>query len=177
MSVELREPVNVLLLAMAAAELIRESVDKIDAKILAENDFGWNTFDGKLDPATEYSTPFCRESRLTYLMDEESMAKYETLRQEAIEASEWWVANPEYCPALSAEFRVTQLENAVLRKAGELLQTPQMTQIYGAKRKKGLDLLIGMVTSYPGFVPPSPEQIRAEIAKVTKRGRSCQHSA
>lgn len=168
MSKELAGHVSRLLLAQAAAEIVRESIDKLDAKILAENDFGWNTFDGKIDPSTEYSTPFCRDAKLAYLMDDESAERYNELRKAAIADSIWFVEDPEFCPALVAENKVIDLERELLVKSAELMDCPQLAHVYGDKRKDALRLATDLVVSYPGFKGPSRKEINDMISQMKK---------
>lgn len=153
MSLGLVNEVNAVLLATAVADVEREKCDAIQRRLLAEAEyFGRNKT--RSNPAGDRFR--VQEPKDSWLMEDEDAARYYAALDAAY-AEAGYVLEPGYCPALIAENAQCQAENAMIVAAGKWFPefvdegTPR---VYGEKRAKLVDLLIGLVVNFPGYKAP-----------------------
>lgn len=146
----LERHVNNVLLAQVIAEHKREQVDKIHRRVLAENNYQYDTERwGVLDVSGKVTEPSD-----TYLMRESDSADYFAKMKAIHLANGYADAEKGYCPALVAEHMLIQAQNVLLEVASEPMGV-DLTGTCGDNRKKALDLLIGLVTNMSWYVAPN----------------------
>jgi hypothetical protein len=120
-----------VLMAQAHAELTRERVDAYIAPILARYAFTADMSDGSV---------ITNADRL-YLTND---ARVETFYTETYEANRahGWKGEYNHCPALVAETLLMKAQSALIDAAKPLFGFDS-SDLYGADRKKCLDLLLG----------------------------------
>lgn len=140
----LRPYVDLLLVAMAFAQLEREKIDKIQRRLLATGAYG-----GDGDPKKVWTLP-----------DEATDRFYADCHKEYLAAG--YKVEPGYCPALIAEHKQVEAEWALIKAAEEFFEGVTNNQLLcGTKtmngletRQKYIDLLIGLVVNHPDYKPP-----------------------
>lgn len=153
MAAGLVNEVNAVLLAQAVADVERERVDKIQRRLLSEAVY----MGARPSFAVPDGAPFrVTEPKYSWLMEDEDAARYYAALDAAYAAAGYEL-EPGYCPALMAENAQCQAENAMIVAAGKWFPefvdegTPR---VYGEKRDKLVELLIGLVVNAPGYVAP-----------------------
>lgn len=151
-AVGLRRDVNNYLLARTYAECKREEVDKIERQVLADDEYFARNFlpKGQRGPRFRVTEP-----KDSWLMEEDDMLRYHKRLCDIHLAAGFADAAKGYCPALVAEGLQTDTEHLLLDAADEYIPG-----ISGAKfaerekRQKAIDLIVGLVVNFPGYVPP-----------------------
>ncbi len=123
-----------VLLALAHAQLERTRVDAYILPIFQS--FGFK-YAGRWDKAGPIEKP----EHLYLCDDDEALADYYAECDQAHRAH-GFTGPAGHCPALTAETLVTQTENALIDLARPLFGL-EVSQLYGEKRAKYLELLIG----------------------------------
>lgn len=150
-AISLRRDVNTYLLARAYAETKRAEVDKIQRQILADDEY----FAAKRLPKGRRGPRYrVTEPKDSWLMEEDDAQRYYAKLNAIHLAAGFEDAAKGYCPALVAENLQVQAENVLLESASEELGNKIGSDIYGENRKKMLDLIVGLVVNFPGYVPP-----------------------
>ena len=146
------------LVVRAAAEVISKHMHDLDVRILNAANYAYDveTF------GNEYGE-FCKDPKHAYLMTEQASEAYNAVRREAVAASEWFVSDPDFCPALVAENDATKLETLIIRKGAKAFECPQFEHIYGEKRRELVKHLIGLAVSFDGFQKPTQKDIETEL--------------
>lgn len=159
---KLTSAVNALLMAQARAEVLREKVDTIKARLLAERDYlpRWKDDErlaSRPELAEQYSKPV-RDPKLDYWLTDEDCVEYFAKLESAVAADET-LPKPSKsgnCPALEADTLRLKCEELLIDCAAE--QIPDVAKVrerlYGEHRRKMLDLLIGMVVNQTGYRSP-----------------------
>lgn len=157
MSLALVPQVNALLLAMTYVQVKREKVDAIQRRVLAQGNYEYNPEmkSGLVGPVLDPET--------TYLMRDDHFADYHAKMQAIHLAAGFEDAAKGYCPALCAENLQVEAECNLISAAEEFF--PGLTNdklLCGTgkgdgleTRQKYIDLLIGLVTNFPGYVAPA----------------------
>ena len=172
---ELKSAVDAYLMARALAECEREKVDAIQRRIL--------------ETANYYTSATCRapgehprpvkDPKESWLMDESEFHDYlSDLRMELQKAGYQIEQQGEhfwsyFCPALSAESIQRDAENLVIEACARMIgdKTPEtmnnrlLCHAPGLEtRKKFLDLAVGLVVNFPGFVSPMARYVENATA-------------
>lgn len=155
---ELTHGVNVVLLAMTHAQLERERVDVIERNVLSEQIYHGH-HRTRNDQGRTGSNQFrVIEPRDSWLMDDQSAGAYHARLDGIHVAAGFEKAKDGYCPALRAESLETEAENALIAEAEQffpgvtnngLICDPRGKGM--ERRKKYLDLIIGLVVNAPGY--------------------------
>ncbi len=144
MSRSLVAEVNAVLLTRAHAIAERERVDVIQSRILSEGDY-------RDDDGNRITDP-----RKAWHITDEQFKDYVALVREA-DIGRRRDLPFGHCPALIAADLAMQAENNLMVGAGKWF--PEFLddgnpRVYGNDRKELIDLLIGLVVSYPGYQKP-----------------------
>jgi len=141
-------------MATAYAQLKREHVDVIQRKVLSEENYTGHQMIKRGEPKNKFRVTNPKDS---YLMDDENATHYFE-RLNSIHLSEGFEdAAKGLCPALVAESLVRDAELLLIEEAEK--HFPELTNhillCAGLdKRKKYIDILIGMVVSVPDYENP-----------------------
>lgn len=131
--------VKTALAARAVAEVTREEVDAIAARILAENTY-----------MSQYTGDRITEPRRAWMMDEVVFAGYAALVDAAVRAA-GYDPEPGYCPALVAENTLLKAERALVTASEPFFGTSYDDLLScsdgPAKQAKFVELLCGLVAS------------------------------
>lgn len=148
-------------MAKARADVLRDKVDAIKARLLSERDYPsrWNNDDRirGIQEASRHAEPV-RDPKLDYWLTDEDAVEYHAKLATACDADPTLPkpSKPGNCPALEADTLRMECENLLIACAAE--QIPDIAKvsgkIYGDNRKKMLDLLIGMVVNSAGYQSP-----------------------
>jgi hypothetical protein len=163
----LKPAVDLVLITKAKAEILREEIDALDAKLLAEREYRIAAEWVKQGDADERIT----EPKNTWLMGDEDAAIFHRLRADAIEAAGYEVPTREFCPALIAESAERDAIATMIELATTMPGLEHMTGnrvLCGTKDKNGLDfyreytdLLIKIVVNAPGGYTNPLERLAA----------------
>lgn len=145
----LRTPVNAVILAQAHAELMRAKCDTIQRRLLGEREYFTSA---EWEPRLAVKRVV--EPRLSYLMSDEDSAVYLAALDAAYREAGYTELEPGQCPALIAEHLLMLAERALFECAERFFPEIQAGHLYGANRKKYLELLQGMVVNAPGYKAP-----------------------
>ena len=146
---ETKSLVNSYLMARAYAEATRERVDAIGREILKEMPLYADSEDGGariVEPSKVFSCP-----------DDEATGRYFLEASKRERAAGIKPANmaDEFCPALVAETRLSKIENMLIDASGKALGVGSNSPgMYLERRKRYIDLVVGMVVNMPGFRNP-----------------------
>ena len=172
---ELKSAVDAYLIARALAECERAKVDEIERRILAT--------------ANYYSAPSMRapgepprpikDPKESWLLEESEFHDYLLDVRAALEKAGYEIEQQgpnrySYsCPACSAEYLQLQAEWMVIEAGARMFgdkepKTMNNRLLCDAKglerRKKFLDLVVGLVVNFPGFVSPLPRYVENATA-------------
>ena len=145
--------VNTVLLAQAVADVEREKCDAIQRRLLAESEY-FGRHKTRSNPTGDRFRVL--EPKDDWLMEDEDAARFYAALDAAYAAAGYKL-EPGYCPALMAENAQCQAENAMIVAAGKWFPefvdegTPR---VWGEKRDKLVELLIGLVVNFPGYKAP-----------------------
>lgn len=145
MSLGLVNEVNAVLLATAVAEVERERIGAIRAKILADGDYRDAKGNRIVEPAKDW------------MMADDAFPAYIAL-VEASDPDRPGDLEPGYCPALIAETVRINAENDMIVAAGKwfpVFVDGDCPRVWGENRTKLVKLLMGMVVNFPGYKAPN----------------------
>lgn len=154
------KPVKNLLMAMALADDARERIDRINRRVLEAGDF-------RIDPKWREGNERITDPDRTYLMDLDSAehwAYHNTCAAMAVLAGENADEIAEgKCPALVAENLRTSAEIALIEASEPFfgVTNHQLCCAGLEKRKRFIDLMIGLVVNRPDFNLDIKEYTRA----------------
>jgi len=143
--------VNTVLLAMTHARVQRERIDAMERAVLARQD-GSPMYQVAEKWRKRGRDEWVTDPKHSYLMSAEDFADYNAECQHRIKQMGYKVPDG-HCPALIAEHVQVQAEYALMLAAEEFFDIGP-DDVYLEKRRKYLDLLIGLVVNAPGYRKP-----------------------
>jgi hypothetical protein len=153
--------VNLCLVARTIAELTREKVDAAERQVLAECPLPWSAECRERGLVPKDAGHRITDIKHVYLAEKECRSEHyqalsHKLRADGVKPPEM---PEEWCPALCAESVQTDTERDLIKLTwreytGRAEDPP--TVLCGDRRKKWLDLWIGLVVEAPGYKQPVP---------------------
>ena len=146
---ETKSLVNSYLMARVYAEAMRERVDAIGREILKEMPLYADMADG--------SARIVEPSQIFLCTDDAATGAYflEASKRERAAGIKPTNMPDEYCPALVAESRLSKIENMLIDASGKALGVDSNSPgMYLERRKRYIDLVVGMIVNMPGFRNP-----------------------
>ena len=138
--------VNLVLVTMAHAELVREEVDGYAREVLAAGNY-----------TSSYTGERITEPKDAWTMGDDAFPDYHAKVDAKVRAAGYDVP-PDYCPALIAEEEQRRAERALI-DASKPFFGVTTEDLLGCrkgleKHRKFLDLLIGLCVNAPGYKSP-----------------------
>jgi len=167
MSRAIMPQVNALLIARVKAETIRKQIDAMDRELLTAEIYRPDPDTYSRDP--ENMPERIIEPRDIWTMSEDDYSRYQQTRDDRIQSDGWIVKERGFCPALVAEYSVTQCEWALCEEAEKHVAEMNHERISRDMdlRDRAIEIMIGLAVNAPGYRKPTQAQI-AEAMKASK---------
>lgn len=147
--------VNELLITRLIAERVKKQIDEECARILSSGEFRyadkWYGYNFRGDKLPE--DRILRNVAESYLMNEGDAKRYYQLRADFVESAGWKCPR-DYCPASMAESKCIECENTIISAMADMMQCPNLRDVWGDNRDKALELAIGLVVNLSSYRKP-----------------------